>query len=680
MRLTLVVALLVLSSLCSLASDKVQIAPEPGWIGTVRPDPDRQPDPDYVNKGYYFGTFNRQINVAHQTSYTCFTRQIVNEAGVQYGSEISVSFSPAYQQVFFHKINIIRDGEVISLLNAKDIQVIQEEGDAAIFQYNGNKRAFIILKGVRINDEIEAAYSVTGFNPVFGNRFFTRIYFQESSPICNFFASIITDSSRKLNFRYFGKAPAPLVTTAGNQKIFRWSNPDIQSVATDPSTPSWFTANPYVSVTEFNNWKEVVDWGMGIFNHYKFDLPAGLQKRMADWKSMATDDMAVFIQQAIRYVQDDIRYLGLEMGVNTHQPHQPADVFASAYGDCKDKSLLLATILQREHIPAYVALVNTNTRKELIRSASTPGEFNHVIVAIEKADGYIFIDPTIPCQRGKFPDVFVPAYGYALIVREGQTALQPVQVGAGKSTLIVENLKVQFDDNSRLTVSTRFAGGSADYNRSYFKENGLNDIQRSYASYYAGIYDDLLTLGDITYEDDSSANIFTVNEGYLIPSIWKEDVLEKRKHFAIYAKSIMLELPDPPNTGIDHLPVALNFPSTVQYVLKVEMPRDWKYPVGNLHIKNDSYQFDFETEVMGNLITFRYKVQTFKDHIPVGEIDQYRRDYKKMNGLANCTFSYTETAPPIPAKKKSKDWATLWLMGLVIVPLGFVFAKAHRRK
>ena len=109
-----------------------------------------------------------------------------------------------------------------------------------------------------------------------------------------------------------------------------------------------------------------------------------------------------------------MRYLGLEIGVNTHQPHTPAEVYEQLFVDCKDKALLLATILRQENIPAYVALVNTDKRAQLAEMAPSAVAFNHVIVAIERGSGYLYVDPTISSQKGALLNSFIPAYGYAI--------------------------------------------------------------------------------------------------------------------------------------------------------------------------------------------------------------------------------------------------------------------------
>ncbi len=314
---------------------------------------------------------------------------------------ISVLFSPEYQSLSFHYVRVIRNGVVLNRLKLNEIVVIHEENDVDKYQYNGRKRAFIILKDIRKDDRIEAAYSLTGFNPVFANKFTADISFVNDNPILNYYQTVIAESTRQLRFTYYKDCPKPQELIAGDSKIYHWNNATINLWESVSGSPSWFDPYPYVTISEFGNWKQVVDWGLNIYNNYNFELPATLKTRISEWRKRSNGDDNEFIRVALRFVQDDIRYLGLEIGVNTHKPHNPAEVLRNAYGDCKDKALLLATILRSENINAYAALVNTNLRGDLIKRAPSPNEFDHVIVGIENQGALNMLIQQCRSKRGK---------------------------------------------------------------------------------------------------------------------------------------------------------------------------------------------------------------------------------------------------------------------------------------
>ncbi|MFX8207373.1 transglutaminase domain-containing protein, partial [Acinetobacter baumannii] len=78
---------------------------------------------------------------------------------------------------------------------------------------------------------------------------------------------------------------------------------------------------------------------------------------------------------ALRFVQREVRYLGIEMGANSHAPHPPETVLPRRYGDCKDKTLLTLTLLGRLGIPASPALVHTTERQAAAERLPTPWAF-----------------------------------------------------------------------------------------------------------------------------------------------------------------------------------------------------------------------------------------------------------------------------------------------------------------
>ena len=79
------------------------------------------------------------------------------------------------------------------------------------------------------------------------------------------------------------------------------------------------------------------------------------------------------------FMQDQIRYVAVEMGVGGWQPHPAKDVFRNRYGDCKDKATLLTGMLSAVGIEAYPVLVDFDHRID----PAMPTHFaDHMITAI----------------------------------------------------------------------------------------------------------------------------------------------------------------------------------------------------------------------------------------------------------------------------------------------------------
>jgi transglutaminase-like putative cysteine protease len=669
------IILLLLCTLSAFSNPGVRIGALPDWLVAIYPNLTIQPSAEEISDGYYYELQDEQTNLLRSTEYTHFIKHIINATGVQGESEVSVTFSPQFQQVVFHRVCILRDGAALNQLQPARIKIVQEETDAGDFQYNGLQRAFITLTDVRRGDRIEVAYSIVGFNPVFGKKFAAQRYFTRSTAVCNYFRSIISSPDRPLRIITRNNAPAPEEQHDRNTLIYRWINPPLKDDDSGDDVPSWFTTLPFVSITEYKDWHEVVDWGLNTFNHYRFPLPPALLRKISEWQKAAAGNKDIFANLAARFVQNDIRYLGLEIGENTHRPHPPADVFAGRFGDCKDKSLLLSVILQHEGIPAYATLINTTEGRNLPNVAPSPRIFDHTIVAIRRTGSrWLFVDPTVSGQRGELTDLYIPDYGYTLVLCDGEDSLRTVPPGKNYNYYIQEDLDAPFHDTSRFTVTTTYTGGIADKIRSQYEEDSRKDIGDSYVKYYGNWLTGIQRDRPIDYSDDSLKNELTIKESYIVPHLWTIDKKGKRS-FDFVVKMIRDYLPDLPEDR-SGAPLSLSYPLQVHYSLHLTLPEEWDFNSGPLHIRNNAYQFDFTPEISGKEMTLRYTLTTFSDHIDSAGIQQYKDDYKEMDDRVSFSL-YKEgsdlapTLDPPPAQRTSTTsiesspfrpcWPAIWL-------------------
>ncbi len=141
----------------------------------------------------------------------------------------------------------------------------------------------------------------------------------------------------------------------------------------------------------FATWREMGNWYQNLASGRRDASPEIKQKMTALTASAATplDKMRALAQ----FVQRDIRYVAIELGIGGWQPHPAADVFVHRYGDCKDKATLMISMLREIGVDSYYVVINME------RGSVTPdmppyvGGFNHVIVAIKLPEGVT--DPSL---------------------------------------------------------------------------------------------------------------------------------------------------------------------------------------------------------------------------------------------------------------------------------------------
>jgi len=148
-----------------------------------------------------------------------------------------------------------------------------------------------------------------------------------------------------------------------------------------------------------------------------------------------------------QFVQHDIRYVAIELGIGGWQPHAAPEVFSHRYGDCKDKATLLSSMLREIGIDSFHVSINTE------RGSVTPDvpahlAFNHVILAIKLPDGLedpslvatlrdpklgkiLFFDPTDELTPfGQIAGNLQANYGLLVAPEGGELLALPMQPSA----------------------------------------------------------------------------------------------------------------------------------------------------------------------------------------------------------------------------------------------------------
>jgi len=130
----------------------------------------------------------------------------------------------------------------------------------------------------------------------------------------------------------------------------------------------------------FSNWNEMGHWYQDLARD-RVEPSAPIKQKVADLTEgspTALDKM----KRLSAFVQDEIRYVAIELGIGGLQPHSAADVFTHRYGDCKDKVTLLKSMLTLIGIESDYFIINTE-RGSITRDTPANLGFNHVILAIK---------------------------------------------------------------------------------------------------------------------------------------------------------------------------------------------------------------------------------------------------------------------------------------------------------
>jgi hypothetical protein len=261
-------------------------------------------------------------------------------------------------------------------------------------------------------------------------------------------------------------------TEAGNNS-WKWTVTDIVGIRQEPEMPPFSGVAGQMVVTlfpaggkaptGFATWDDMGKWYSSLLTG-RMDASPELKQQVATLTA-GKDTQLAKMQAIARFVQHDIRYVAIELGIGGWQPHPAPEVFAHRFGDCKDKATLTRAMMHEIGIESYHVVINT---KRGAVTAETPAHhgFNHAILAIKLPDGMsdsslvatlshpklgriLFFDPTDELTplgqiRGELQD------NYALLVtpNSGELIALPQQPSAMNS--IERIAKLTLDDTGTL--------------------------------------------------------------------------------------------------------------------------------------------------------------------------------------------------------------------------------------
>lgn len=650
-------------------SSKPSIKKAPAWITTNIIDYtqsllDRDATDGYVNIGYEV-----QVSLADQSEYVRRSKKIISSAGVQNAAQVSISFDPSYQQLFFNTISIIRGAEILNKLKMSDIKIVHQEDNLNNFIYNGTLDALLILEDVRQGDVIEYSYTLKGFNPIFNNKYSAEFGLQYSIPIYDIYYRLIVPAGRKMNIKNLNTNVEPIINLLKGQQVYEWRKKNTMSFVLQDFTPSWYNPLGRILISEFNNWKEVNDWAMALFPK-KTDLSKALLKKITEI-STAHLDAEGRTHAALKFVQDDIRYMGIEMGEKSHKPADPSKVFAQRFGDCKEKSYLLFILLKAMGISSDVVLINTVSKKELTNLLPAPTDFDHVTIRVKLNNTYYWFDPTIAFQRGNIKNLFYPDYQTGLVISNSTSDL---------TNIVFRNLSYQHTKeifkvagmygSGTLSVTSLFSGSDADIIRSDFNTESNSELINNYEKFYGNYYDNIKA-DSLTYSDDDSSGIFTTHEYYTLPKFWKVEKGDVNK-FSISSFIIENSFRKPKEKE-RKMPFKMPYPMNYKEEVIVDLPSDWTVHQGETHLKNAGFEFNSKFYCVYNRVHIATDYKNLKDNVTADEAPAYFKDLKAYDegsyydltyGLDDFTAKQTQT---------SKKDILLSVLILIIIAGGFIW-------
>jgi Domain of Unknown Function with PDB structure (DUF3857)/Transglutaminase-like superfamily len=217
-------------------------------------------------------------------------------------------------------------------------------------------------------------------------------FFQESVPVGEARYTLQLPPGWEYKAVWLNRPELQPASVGNNQ--WQWIVKDVPEIRDEQLMPPWKGVAGLMIVSlippggaghGFLTWSEMGVWYNSLLQNRRDPSPAIKQKvaELTANRKKPVDQMRALAE----FMQKDIRYVAIELGIGGWQPHPAPDTFTRRYGDCKDKATLLASMLRELNIDSYHVVINT--QRGGVTPATPPhlGSFNHAILAIRLPNG-----------------------------------------------------------------------------------------------------------------------------------------------------------------------------------------------------------------------------------------------------------------------------------------------------
>ena len=617
--------------------------PPGAWVRgvDVPADPSR-PAAESTGTRYLF--FDRQVRVgeADQEDYVRTVWKVETTAGLQDASEIEIGFDPTFERLVIHHARVRRDGRTVWSFSPGEVRVIEAEEDLEARLYNGELTATIFVKGLRVGDTVDYAFTREGTNPVLGGRFDAVLGFEYSEPVVRIRRRIVWQRKSLLRLNPRGDTPKPSVTNGpgGRATNGRRTIPGRSPRKTGRRAGSWPTRASRLPTSAVGPTSPAAAGSSS---------PPPTVRRRRSTRSFAAGTCRARPGRADRPRGPLRPGRGPLPRTRDGPPLAPAapapETLERRFGDCKDKSALLVAILRRLGVKAWPALVSTSSRQGLDDRLPALFAFDHVIVALHAGRALQFVDATASEQGGPVRGRRPPPYARALVLDEASRNLteMPYTPPPTPTVEVAETFsQPRWDSPARLDVVTTYRDENANDMRQSRARTTRAEMGRRYREFYAQEHAGIRALEPPRIEDDRERNVLVVREAYEIPALWKQGAHDFRAWF-IDQKLTR------PGTLERFAPIALSHPDHVRQVVTIRLPGPPDLAPLHETIESPAFLVDASWTVRGNEAQLQYTYRSLRGTLLPKDVPELTDRIDRASDLVVCRVGARRSLAVAPA-------------------------------
>ena len=364
------------------------------------------PTPDYSRESSIVEHLDRVYTYAADGTGSRETTGLVdirNQAAIKAWSVLTFPFASSAEHVVIDYVRVRRPDGTVLPTPASDAQELPAAVTREAPFYSDLKEEQVPVRSLREGDHLEYKFHIIRTKPEAPNHFWgEENFFTPTSATVILSETVELHIPKDAYINVWSPKLKPTTTDTPSGRVYRWQSAQLEPVAgkdhkallrmeKDPALLDETEPHlPTVAWTNFHSWAEVGAWYRsmeGTRTDPDDDIRSKVKELTAGKDTEEAKARAIY-----SYVGAQVRYIGVAFGIGRFQPHNASDVLSNQYGDCKDKSTLLISMLSAAGIPTDAVLIGAGIAFN--PDVPSPGSFNHAINLAHVSDQPVWLDAT----------------------------------------------------------------------------------------------------------------------------------------------------------------------------------------------------------------------------------------------------------------------------------------------
>ncbi len=454
-------------------------------------------------------------------------------------------------------------------------------------------------------------------------------------------------SDMKFHYEMLNVDVEPKIVEDGKTSVYTWQVSNLPAIEQEDYSPTASEILPLVNISpdafQFDrykgsmaNWK---DFGAFLYELYegKNELPEEMVAKVHDLTDNVQDSKEK-INILYKYLQENMRYVSVQLGIGGFQPFDAEYVYRNKYGDCKALSNFMKSMLEEAGIEAYPVIIYTGKPYYHVKEEFTTSKFNHVILHVPSEDYWL------ECTSSLDPPNFI---GYN---NSDRNVLLVTPEGGKLVRTPVYDQRTNLS-NSEVEINLA-ADGGARIEASFVYEGAL--MQELYRDKKG--YDSKTELEEWFIEQSSIPSFeietFEIDPAPFEPQTTVSYALDVRRYSSKAGKRffVPLNLVDPMSVTPGKVtnrkfPVVLNYGYTEHSTYTFKIPDGYEIesmPDPEVELKSDfaTYSVKLEKQEEGLKYTRTFQVQPTR--LPAEDYDKFREFFLEVSKMDNMKMVLVE--------------------------------------